>query len=158
MADTEKKNATKRDAAREMGFHAFDSWDDLRALATQGDDVASLYYWAPLDRRPVRVHVRAVHKNGRVRVSPGMRGACAFTADAGHLDRFFTSVTPAVRFARAAADAVDRALVELACVEGTAERAARPDVKDAARALASRLRDAGAWALVQKLEADRGWR
>ena len=147
MANIDETKARLAILARQ-GLNPFHSWESLLIAASHGDETARLYYWAPLDRHPVRVHIRAVYRNGRIRVSPGMAGACAFVADESHLSRFFTRSTARERFARAAAEAVDRALVELACVEGQGGAFAAE-----ARAVASRLREAGAWRLASAIDA-----
>lgn len=62
----------------------FASWLKVRHAAETNE---SLFYWAPLDHGPHRVIPRRVFKNGKVRIQagPGM----TFTADPGHLDRFY---------------------------------------------------------------------
>lgn len=134
----------------ERSLMGFDSWAALRAHAESGADPA-LFYWAPMDRFPTRVHVRRVFKNGSVRVSPGMAGANAFTSDADHLDRFFMPIPPAAHFARLAAEHIAAALVDLASVEG---RAHSPETRDRARAARRGLLEShgAAWALVTRLE------
>jgi hypothetical protein len=87
------------------GFAPCASWADVLANAKSGVD---LYYWAPLDHRPVRLRystpgggtpivVPAYEPHARtIRIWPygsvgrgRMRTADPFTADAKHLDRFF---------------------------------------------------------------------
>jgi hypothetical protein len=52
---------------------------------------AILYYQAPLDPLPQRVEICRRFKNGKVRVRAR---DVEFTADAGHLDRFFWLAMP----------------------------------------------------------------
>lgn len=69
-----------------MTWKPFSSWDEVLAAARRGDWLA---YQAPLDRQPRSIHVDKVYKNGRVRIDPLSNQADKFTADKGHLDRFF---------------------------------------------------------------------
>ncbi len=64
-------------------YAPFASWYGVRHAAEAN---VSLFYHAPLDRGPMRVIVRRVFKNGKLRLSSG---EVTFMADAGHLDRFF---------------------------------------------------------------------
>jgi hypothetical protein len=70
-----------------MTYMGFCKWADVLWAAHCGD---RLYYQAPLDARPVRVHVARIFKNGKLRIAKPSRDADAFTADAAHLDRFLT--------------------------------------------------------------------
>lgn len=76
----------------------FSSWSEVVDAAKRG---ARLWYHAPLDRNPVRVQIDRVFKNGKIRIAKPSRDADAFTADAGHLDRFSgdyeVPLTPAER-------------------------------------------------------------
>jgi hypothetical protein len=74
------------------GFEPFARWIDVLAHARNG---GALYYHAPLDCSPVRLTDFQV-KARTIRIWPlGSRGrgkgrtADPFTADAGHLDRFY---------------------------------------------------------------------
>ena len=69
-------------------FEPFDSWADVLAHV---DAKRPIFYWAPLDVRPVRVFAES--RRGKVRVQ--VRDAYPFTADAGHLDRFRREETDA---------------------------------------------------------------
>lgn len=65
-------------------FELITSWLAVKHSAETND---ALYYMAPLDRFPVRVIPRRVFKNGKIRLSVFV--GCAFTADSGHLGRFW---------------------------------------------------------------------
>lgn len=65
-------------------YRAFDSWAELLGHVARSGEV---YYQAPLDRHPVRV--KAAVRCNKVRVTPPSRDADPFTADLGHLPRFF---------------------------------------------------------------------
>lgn len=63
----------------------FATWDDLLAyISTSG----KAGYHAPLDYRGRLVNVKAF-KNGKVRVSSPFGDFPSFTADSGHLKRFY---------------------------------------------------------------------
>ena len=64
-------------------FAPFASWIAVKHAAETN---VSLYYLAPLDGGPRPVFARRVFKNGKVRLTGG---EVTFTADAGHLDRFY---------------------------------------------------------------------
>ncbi len=65
-----------------MQFKTFATWSDVVTAANRS---VVLWYHAPLDIHPVRVHVVRVFKNGKIRISAiGL----TFTADSGHLNRF----------------------------------------------------------------------
>ncbi len=64
-------------------FAPFAAWLHVRHAAETN---VSLFYHAPLDTTPRRVIARRVFKNGKLRLSAG---EVIFTADAGHLDRFY---------------------------------------------------------------------
>lgn len=64
-------------------FSPFGSWLNVRHAA---ESRVSLFYWAPLDTAPRPIIVLRVFKNGKVRLSGG---EVTFTADDGHLDRFY---------------------------------------------------------------------
>lgn len=68
------------------GFVAFSSWGDVMEAARHGD---RLWYQALFDRRPRSIMVVKVFKNGGIRIDPVSNQADKFTADKGHLDRFF---------------------------------------------------------------------
>jgi proteasome lid subunit RPN8/RPN11 len=72
-------------------FQTFSSWPEVLKYANSG---APLYYWAPMDHRPIRVHDFEVRARS-IRIWPsGSRGrgrgrtSDPFTADSGHMDRF----------------------------------------------------------------------
>lgn len=69
-----------------IGYHGFASWPDVLEAARRGEP---LWYGAPLDRHPRSVVVKKVYKNGKIRIDPMSNQADDFTADRGHLDRFF---------------------------------------------------------------------
>ena len=69
-------------------YQAFDTWAGVLDHANNPNRPA-LYYKAPLDCRPVRVAVRRVFKNGKLRVDPMSADADCFTADYHHLGRFY---------------------------------------------------------------------
>lgn len=90
------------------GFTSFGSWPEVLAYAATREP---LYYWAPMDHRPVRmvsstpgggspIVVPAYEPRKRsIRIWPSgslgrgrMRTADPFTAGAGHLDRFYRKV------------------------------------------------------------------
>ena len=80
-------NATRSpDRQAALGFHGFSSWSDVLSAARRGD---RLWYGAPLDRHPISIMVKKVYKNGKIRIDPMSNQADDFTADAGHLNRFF---------------------------------------------------------------------
>ena len=64
-------------------FAPFASWQSVRYAA---DHKVSLFYHAPLDHAPRPVFVTKIFKNGKLRINAG---EVIFTADSGHLDRFF---------------------------------------------------------------------
>ncbi len=66
-----------------MQANTFTSWDDVLHAAQSG---ARLFYHAPMDLRPIRVHVVRVCKNRKIRIK-ALSGV-VFTADSGHLSRF----------------------------------------------------------------------
>lgn len=63
-----------------MDYVPFGAWAGV--LAHTGP----LFYHAPLDYRPAIVTVVRRFKNGKLRLRAG---DVSFTADAGHLDRFY---------------------------------------------------------------------
>ncbi len=74
----------------------FVSWSAFLAYLA-GDGRADqtprwVWYRAPLDARARMVRILKVYKNGKVRIDPCSADADAFTADAGHLDRFARKV------------------------------------------------------------------
>lgn len=69
-------------------FEVFVSWDALLTHLRQRGEGCYIWYHAPLDHKPVRVLVKKIYKNGKVRLDPCHKNADAFTADEGHLDRF----------------------------------------------------------------------
>ena len=87
------------------GFVPFSSWPEVLAAARRGD---VLYYWAPLDRQPVGfrpqpfrfgptlsylVRPRSIRMWPLGSVGRGVgRTSDPFTANAGHLDRFYRKV------------------------------------------------------------------
>lgn len=64
-------------------FAPFETWLKVRHEAETN---ASLFYWAPLDTAPRPVFARKVFANGKIRIDGG---EVSFTADSGHLDRFY---------------------------------------------------------------------
>jgi hypothetical protein len=68
------------------GFVGFPSWVSVLEAARRGD---RLWYKAPFDRHPRSIMVVKVFKNGGIRIDPMSNQADKFTADRGHLDRFF---------------------------------------------------------------------
>lgn len=64
-------------------YTVYKAWKDVLAAAQQG---STLYYWAPMDPKPRKVVYEARART--LRIFPG--GDCdPFTADAGHLPRFY---------------------------------------------------------------------
>lgn len=70
---------------RAEGFVGFTTWLAVLQYAQSG---RPLYYHAPLDPQPRRIHVSALYKNGKLRIAKPSADADGFTADAGHLERF----------------------------------------------------------------------
>lgn len=68
-----------------MQLKPFDSWADVLAAATRGDQ---LWYHAPLDRYARSIRVVRVFKNQKIRIDAMTQDKINFTADAGHLSRF----------------------------------------------------------------------
>lgn len=68
-------------------YESFTTWTDVVDYA-ENPNRPALYYRAPLDCRPVRVSVRRVFKNGKIRIDPMSAHADCFTADYTHLGRF----------------------------------------------------------------------
>lgn len=64
-------------------FAPFASWHGVLHAA---ESRVSLFYHAPLDGCPRPVFVTKQFKNRKLRVTGG---ECTFTADRGHLDRFY---------------------------------------------------------------------
>jgi len=64
-------------------FAPFACWLHVKHAAETN---VSLFYHAPLDGCPRPVFAKLVFKNGKIRLSGG---EVTFTADSGHLDRFF---------------------------------------------------------------------
>lgn len=67
-------------------FEGFLTWDDVMKHVRAGKPV---YYKAPFDRGPRYVAAVAAKTKKTIRVDPLSRDASKFTADSGHLDRFF---------------------------------------------------------------------
>lgn len=65
-------------------YSGFLSWAEVLRYAGERD--AQLFYHAPMDFKPQRVHVKRV--KARLRVIPNPSFADPFWADSGHLDRF----------------------------------------------------------------------
>lgn len=65
-------------------YTAFDNWAQLLDHIKAG---YRLYYWAPMDYRPIQVSV-VVRKDGKVRVHAPYGDSDPFTVDEGHLTRF----------------------------------------------------------------------
>ncbi len=64
-------------------FAPFASWHGVKHAS---ENRVTLFYKAPLDTAPRPVIVRKVFKNGKLRIDAG---EVSFTADAGHLERFY---------------------------------------------------------------------
>lgn len=60
------------------------SWNEILDAARAG---RPLWYQAPLDFRPVRLTVRRVFKNGKIRFNAPNVSCDPFTADSSHADR-----------------------------------------------------------------------
>lgn len=71
------------------GFAGFATWGDVLHAAGANAD---LYYWPPMNYRPVLIlSYRVTGLNPRARIKVARQGNNdAFYADAGHLDRFYT--------------------------------------------------------------------
>jgi hypothetical protein len=68
-------------------MQGFKTWESFLAyLARPGSNI--LFYKAPMDILGTPVRITKVFKNGKVRVQL-LHGKGGFTADSGHLDRFF---------------------------------------------------------------------
>lgn len=82
-------SAEDREDLHGRKFRPVKSWDELLVIVEMDGRV---YYWPPLDVNPSSVSARAF-KNGKVRVDPGRPwDVDPFTADEGHLGRFFVKV------------------------------------------------------------------
>ncbi len=77
-------------------YRSFDSWADVLAAASQG---VRLFYHAPMDYRPVAITTASAGGKARnkIKVFPPTNDADPFVADAGHLDRFWVRLQPAVQ-------------------------------------------------------------
>jgi hypothetical protein len=83
-----------------MTFTTFCTWFDVlahaQALTQLQAHATPIWYQAPLDPNPVRVKILRIYKNNTIRVRPYTgRDSAAFTADAGHLERFRARVPDA---------------------------------------------------------------
>ena len=72
-----------------MKLEGYRSWDHFLSTVHAGDLV---YYHAPLDASAHLVRIDLIFKNGKVRIDPLSNQADKFTADVGHLPRFFRKV------------------------------------------------------------------
>lgn len=68
-----------------MSYVGFHSWQDVLAYVAAGRPV---YYQAPMMARPAFIRAKLTKNRRNVRLYPDPAEADAFTADAGHLDRF----------------------------------------------------------------------
>lgn len=64
-------------------FAPFAMWRHVKHAAETNE---TMFYHAPMDVTPRRIIPHKIYKNGKIRLSAG---ELTFTADPGHLDRFF---------------------------------------------------------------------
>jgi len=74
-----------------MKLEGYRSWDHFLSSVCAG---CLVYYHAPFDASAHIVRIERIFKNGKVRIDPMTNQADKFTADVGHLSRFFLRLAP----------------------------------------------------------------